>query len=68
MRAIGHHLVEATCEACEPREKNWFRQNLAIAVHRCNAFSILSAGSERLRGLGESIAPPNLFLREFPLP
>ena len=44
IRAIGHRLVEATGE---PREYNFFRQNLAIAVQRGNAFSILSAGRER---------------------
>ena len=44
LRAIGRRLVEATGD---PREANWFRQNLAIAVQRGNAFSILSAGSER---------------------
>ena len=42
--AIGRRLVEATVD---PREANWFRQNLAIAVQRGNAFSILSAGRER---------------------
>ena len=30
IRAIGRRFVEATRE---PREINWFRQNLAIAVH-----------------------------------
>ena len=44
LRPIGRRLVEATGE---PREVNWFRQNLAIAIQRGNAFSILSAGSER---------------------
>ena len=44
IRAIGRCLVKATGE---PREANWFRQNLAIAVQRGNAFSILSAGRER---------------------
>ena len=44
LRAIGHCLVEATGE---PREANWFRQNLAIAIQRGNAFSIFSAGRER---------------------
>ena len=44
LRAIGRCLVEATGD---PREVNWFRQNLAIAVQRGNAFSILSAGRER---------------------
>ena len=44
LRAIGRRLVEATGE---PREDNWFRQNLATAVQRDNAFSILSAGRER---------------------
>ena len=28
-RAIGHRLVEATCE---PREANWFRQDITIAI------------------------------------
>ena len=45
LRAIGRRLVEATGE---PREVNWFRQNLAIAIQRGNALSILSAGRERL--------------------
>ena len=44
IRAIGRRLVEATGD---PREANWFRQNLAFAIHRGNAFSILSAGRER---------------------
>ena len=44
IREIGRRLVEATGEH---REANWFRQNLAIAVQRGNAFSILSAGRER---------------------
>ena len=44
IRAIGRRLVEATEE---PREANWFRQNLAIAIQRGYAFSILSAGRER---------------------
>ena len=44
LRAIGRCLVEATRE---PREVNWFRQNLATAIQRGNAFSILSAGRER---------------------
>ena len=44
IRAIGRCLVEATGD---PREANWFRQNLAIAIQRGNAFSILSAGRER---------------------
>ena len=44
LRAIGRRLVEVTRE---PREVNWFRQNLAIAIQRGNAFSILSAGRER---------------------
>ena len=43
-RAIGRRLVGATGE---PREANWFRQKLAIAVQRRNALSILSAGRER---------------------
>ena len=44
IKAIGRRLVEATGD---PREANWFRQNLAIAIQRGNAFSILSAGQER---------------------
>ena len=44
LRAIGRRLVEVTGE---PREVNWFRQNLAIAIQQCHAFSILSAGRER---------------------
>ena len=42
LRAKDHHFVEATGK---PREANWFRLNLAIAIHRGNAFSILSADS-----------------------
>ena len=34
IRAIGRRLVEATGD---PREANWFRQNLAISVQRGNA-------------------------------
>ena len=44
MRAIGRRLVEATGK---PREVNWFRQNLAKAIQRGIAFSILSASRER---------------------
>ena len=44
LRAIGLRLVEATGE---PREANWFPQNLAVAVQVGNAFSILSPGRER---------------------
>ena len=44
VRAIARRLVEATA-LTEPA--NWFRQNLAIAIQRGNAFSILSAGRER---------------------
>ena len=44
IRARGRRLVEATGD---PREANWFRQNLAIVIQRGNAFSILSAGRER---------------------
>ena len=49
LREIGRRLVEATGE---PREANWFRQNLAIAIQRGNAFSILSAGRERFYRVG----------------
>ena len=44
LRAIGRRLVEAIGA---PREVNWFRPNLAIAIQRGNAFSILSASRER---------------------
>ena len=44
IRAIGRRLIEGDRD---PREANWFRQNLAIAIQRGNAFSILSAGRER---------------------
>ena len=44
LMAIGRRLDEATGD---PREANLFRQNLAIAIQRGNAFSILSAGRER---------------------
>ena len=49
IRAIGRRLVEATGD---PREAHWFRQNLAIAIQRGNAFSILSAGRERFYRVG----------------
>ena len=45
LRAIGRRLVEGTGE---PKEANWFCKNLAIAIQRGNAFSILSTGRERL--------------------
>ena len=55
--ALGCRLVEATGK---PREANWFRQNLAIAIQRSNAFSILSACRERTRGLeGRGIRAPS---------
>ena len=42
---IGRRLDEATGE---PREVNWFRQNLAMAIQQGNALSVvLSAGRER---------------------
>lgn len=44
LRAIGRRLIEATGEV---REATWFCQNLAIAIQRGNAFSIISAGRER---------------------
>ena len=44
LRSIGRRLVEVTGEV---REATWFCQNLAIAIQRGNAFSILSAGRER---------------------
>ena len=41
-------IIRAICRSLvEPREANWFRQNLAIAVQQGNAFSILSSGRER---------------------
>ena len=43
LNTIGRRLVKATGEA---REANFFRQNLAIAIRRGDAFSILSAGRE----------------------
>ena len=54
----------------EPREANWFRQNLAIAVQRGNTLSILSAGKAGFGRSEESNStqPLILFLREFPLP
>ena len=53
LRAIGRRLVEATGD---PRESNWFLQNLALAIQRGNAFSILAAGRERfLEGRGRSL-------------
>ena len=55
LRAIGRRLVEVTGE---PRESGWFLQNLALAVQRGNAFSILSAGRERfLEGRVRPIRP-----------
>ena len=44
VRLLGRRLGEATSD---PRESTWFQQNLALAVQRGNAFSILSAGQER---------------------
>ena len=44
LRAISCRLIEATGEA---REATWFCQNLAIAVERGNASSILSTSSDR---------------------
>ena len=62
LRPIGPRLVEATCE---PREVNWFRQNLAIAVQRGKAFSILSAGWERFyRVGGVELHPTRHFVSE----
>ena len=59
LRAIGRRLVKATGE---PREANWLRQNLVIAVQRGNAFSILSAGRERfLRVEGVELHPTPQF-------
>ena len=49
LRAIGRRLVEVTGE---PREVNWFCQNLAIAIQRGNAFSILSAGRRGFMRVG----------------
>ena len=44
LKTIGCRLAEATWE---PRETNWFRKNLAIAIQRGNASNILSAARER---------------------
>ena len=44
LEGVRGRSVEATGD---PREVNWFRQNLAITIQRGNAFSILSAGRER---------------------
>ena len=54
LRAIGRRFVEATGD---PRESDWFRQNLAIAIQRGNAFSILSAGRYVLEGRGSRALP-----------
>ena len=54
LRAIGCRLVEATWE---PREANWFRQYLAIAVQRGNAFSFLSVGRESGSGKKSALFP-----------
>ena len=43
LEAIGRLQVEAKGE---PREANWFHQNVAIAVQQSDAFSNLSADSE----------------------
>ena len=56
LRAIGRRLVEATGE---PREVNWFRQNLASGIQRGNAFSILSANRESVVEGRGSRGPPN---------
>ena len=68
LKVICCRLVEATED---PREANWFRQNLAIAIQRGNALSILLAGRDRevLEASGESSPthPLTCFLREFPL-
>ena len=49
LRAIGPRFVEVTRE---PREVNWFHQNLTIAIQRGNALSILSAGRENFWRVG----------------
>ena len=57
LRAIGRRLVKATGE---PREANWFCQNLAIAscsARQCIQYS-LSRSGEVFEGRG-SRAPPN---------
>ena len=62
IRAIDRRLVEATGKR---REANWFRQNLAIALQRGNAFSILSAGrGEVLEGRGSRALPNPHFVPE----
>ena len=53
LRAIGLRLVETTGN---PREANCFRQNLAIAVQRDNAYSLSRLG-EVLEGRGSQASP-----------
>ena len=45
LRALAAALLKR--QSRDYREVNWFRLNLAIAIQRCNAFSILSASRER---------------------
>ena len=59
IRAIGRRLVEATGE---PREANWFRQNLAIAV-QCVQYSLSHSG-EVLEGRGAEFHPTPHFVPE----
>ena len=60
--AIGRRLVEATGE---PREANWFRQKIAIAIQRGNAFSILSVGRKRFQRVrGVKLYPTPHFVPE----
>ena len=56
LRAIGPQLDEATGES---REANWFRQNLAIAIQRGNAFNSysLSRQGEVLKCWGSRALP-----------
>ena len=50
VKEIGRHIYQTTGDS---RETAWFRQRLALAVQRGNAFSILAAGRERsLEGRG----------------
>ena len=61
LRAIGRRLDEVTGE---PREVNWFRQNLAIAIQRGNVFSSLSRYGEVLEGRGSRGPPTPHFVPE----
>ena len=65
-RAIGRRLVEATGD---PREANWFRQNLLLFSEAMRSVFSQPVG-RGFRGSGKqsSTQPLTSFLREFPLP